>query len=299
MQTNELCGILPVNKPENWTSFDVVGKLRGVLKTKKIGHGGTLDPMAVGVLPVFVGKAAKCCDILPDKSKGYTAGFKLGISTDTQDISGTVTNRSDRSVSDDTLCAALHEFEGDILQIPPMYSAVKVNGKKLYELAREGKTIERSPRPCHVDKLTLLSFDENTREGTLAVECAQGTYVRTIINDIGDKLGTGGTMTSLVRTRSGGFSLDECLTLDEIITYSQQNKISEILLPVDRVFSVYPICRLDEHSAALYKNGVRLRRGQFTLHGSAEKYRVYAPDGFFLGLGSVSDGVFHSIKNFY
>ena len=197
-------GILCVSKPQDFTSFDVVAKLRGILQMKRLGHGGTLDPMATGVLPVFVGTATKACDIMPDNSKSYIAGFRFGAVSDTQDIWGEVTEKSDNAVSRDDIEDILPCFIGNIMQLPPMYSAVQVNGQRLYDLARKGIEVERTPREVQINKLEILSYDENTREGTLSIECGKGTYVRTIISDMGDKLGTGGIMTSLVRTSSGG-----------------------------------------------------------------------------------------------
>ena len=293
-----LCGILPVMKPADWTSFDVVAKLRGILHTKRIGHGGTLDPMATGVLPVFVGKAAKCCDILPDKRKSYTAGFRLGMTTDTLDITGNILSRSDKVVTLAEIRELLPQFTGDIMQLPPMYSAVKVDGKKLYELAREGKTIERKPRPAHINLIEIAEYDETTREGVMKLDCGQGTYVRTVIDDIGAALGCGGVMTSLTRTRSGGFTLSECFTLERIAAIAEQGRTAEILLPPDRAFTLYPEIKLGEHETRLYKSGVRLRPDQVTLTAESEQYRVYGADGGFIGLGGMKNGEFAVIKNF-
>ena len=178
---NEPIGILLINKPGGWTSFDVCGKLRGILKTKKIGHTGTLDPMAEGVLPVLVGKAAKAADILPESGKAYIAGFKLGLRTDTQDNTGAVTAQSDKKATPAQVAEALQSFKGSIMQTPPMYSAVKVGGKKLYEYAREGKEIERASREIFIDSLVLKEFDYETQEGALEISCSKGTYVRTLI----------------------------------------------------------------------------------------------------------------------
>ena len=214
--SENLSGILPVNKPQGWTSFDVVAKLRGVLKIKRLGHAGTLDPMATGVLPVFVGKATKACDILPDTKKAYIAGFKLGMTTDTLDITGKVLEQKQANVSREQLEGIKAQFVGEITQLPPMYSAVKVDGKRLYQLAREGKTVERTPRKCVVHSIEITAFDEALQQGTLEISCEKGTYVRTVIDDMGQALGVGAVMTSLVRTYSGGFDIESCLTIDEI-----------------------------------------------------------------------------------
>lgn len=277
-------GILCVNKPQDFTSFDVVAKLRGILQMKRLGHGGTLDPMATGVLPVFVGTATKACDIMPDNSKSYIAGFRFGAVSDTQDIWGEVTEKSDNAVSRDDIEDILPCFIGNIMQLPPMYSAVQVNGQRLYDLARKGIEVERTPREVQINKLEILSYDENTREGTLSIECGKGTYVRTIISDMGDKLGTGGIMTSLVRTSSGGFTLEECYTFEQIQQAKDEGRLEELILPIDRVFTMLPKLRLNEAQTKMYRNGVKL--GLSRIHNIREDkdcYSVYGSDGKFIG----------------
>jgi len=297
----QLCGILNVYKPQDWTSFDVIAKLRGLLKIKRLGHAGTLDPMATGVLPVFVGKATKACDIIPDNFKEYAAGFELGISTDTEDITGRVLERSDKAVERTQLEKAAQSFVGDIIQIPPMYSAVKVNGKKLYEYAREGKVIEREARPVHIDSIDIIEYDERTRRGRLAVNCRKGTYVRTIISDIGKLLGTGGAMTSLERTYSGGCGIADSLTLEQIAEYCGKGEIGEHITPLDKAFYEYGEIRLGQRLTELYKNGVKLYPNQLTDGKSPDDklYRVYGADGAFLGIGRFEKELFRSVKNFY
>ena len=189
-------GIICVNKPAGFTSFDVVAKLRGILREKRLGHGGTLDPMATGVLPVFVGTATKACDIMPDNTKSYRAGFRFGETTDTQDVTGEVLTRSDIEVSEETLKAVIPEFIGDVIQIPPMYSAVQVNGQRLYDLARKGVEVEREARQIQVFALELISYDPDMRERILDISCGKGTYIRTRISDIGARLGCGGPQLS-------------------------------------------------------------------------------------------------------
>ena len=277
-------GILCVNKPQDFTSFDVVAKLRGILQMKRLGHGGTLDPMATGVLPVFVGTATKACDIMPDNSKSYIAGFRFGAVSDTQDIWGEVTEKSDNAVSRDDIEDILPCFIGNIMRLPPMYSAVQVNGQRLYDLARKGIEVERTPREVQINKLEILSYDENTREGTLSIECGKGTYVRTIISDMGDKLGTGGIMTSLVRTSSGGFTLEECYTFEQIQQAKDEGRLEELILPIDRVFTMLPKLRLNEAQTKMYRNGVKL--GLSRIHNIREDkdcYSVYGSDGKFIG----------------
>ena len=296
--TDEINGVVAVYKPRGWTSFDVVAKLRGVLHTRKIGHGGTLDPMAEGVLPVFVGKATKACDILPDKQKGYIAGFRLGITTDTQDITGTELSRNEDDVSDDEVRACVNGFLGDSMQIPPMYSAVKIDGKRLNELAREGKTVERQPRPIHVDAIDVIDYDKNARSGHLTILCSKGTYVRTIIHDMGEQLGTGGVMTSLVRVYSGGLTIDDCMRIEEISSKVIEDGLDSVLTPLDRCFPDYPKVTLDEHCTKLYKNGVRLRSDQVSRQPDDRIYRVYGVSGF-LGLGNFKGEEFCCFKNFF
>lgn len=298
MTDKEISGVIAVYKPAGWTSFDVVAKLRGILHTRRIGHGGTLDPMAEGVLPVFVGKATKACDILPDVKKGYHAGFRLGITTDTQDITGTVLKEDGMAVTSEKFKAAAEKFIGKIMQVPPMYSAVKVDGKKLYELAREGKVIEREAREITVISLVTDDYDEVTREGYLTVLCEKGTYIRTLINDIGDMLGCGGAMTSLVRTYSAGLALEDCLTIEDIQQRVDENGAESVLTRLDKCFEVYPEVRLGARITALYKNGVKLRADQVDAH-EGTVYRVYGADGGFIGLGRMADGGFRSVKNFF
>ena len=293
-------GIICVNKPQDFTSFDVIAKLRGIMKIRRLGHSGTLDPMATGVLPVFVGTATKACDIMPDNTKSYRAGFKLGQVTDTQDITGEVLTSSDMAVSRDTLEAVIPEFVGDIMQLPPMYSAVQVNGQRLYDLARQGVEVERTPRQIHVDCLELVEYNEESREGVLEIYCGKGTYIRTIINDIGEKLGCGGIMTSLVRTSSGGFTLDDCHTMEEIQRAADENRLDELILPIERVFASLPRLRLNEVQTRMYKNGVKLDISRIHhIKADTELYSVYGFDGGFIGtaLADRENGILRVAKN--
>lgn len=293
-------GILCVNKPHDFTSFDVVAKLRGILGMKRLGHAGTLDPMAIGVLPVFVGTATKACDIMPDNSKSYRAGFRFGQTSDTQDVTGKVLESSDKSVSYDDICAVLPDFIGKIMQIPPMYSAVKVNGKRLYDLARQGIEVEREAREIEVSSVKLVEYDENTREGTLEIDCGKGTYIRTVINDIGERLGCGGIMTSLVRTSASGFTLDDCYTFEQIQQAHDENRLESLILPVERVFSSLPSLRLGEVQTGMYRNGVKLDLSR--IHNIKENcglYRLYGFDNKFIGtaVADFENGVLRIGKN--
>lgn len=277
-------GILCVNKPQDFTSFDVIAKLRGILKIKRLGHGGTLDPMATGVLPVFVGSATKACDIMPDNTKSYRAGFRFGAVSDTQDIWGEVRSFSDTAVSRDMAEAALPAFMGRIMQLPPMYSAVQVNGQRLYDLARQGIEVEREPREVEISSLVIEEYDEQKREGVMSIACGKGTYIRTIISDIGEKLGCGGIMTSLVRTSSGGFTLADCHTIEEIQAAKDEGRIEELIMPVERVFEKLPKLRLGEAQTRMYRNGVKLDLSRIRdICSGVDCYGVYGFDGGFIG----------------
>jgi tRNA pseudouridine55 synthase len=211
--------IVCINKPKGWTSFDVVAKMRGILRSKtgikkiKVGHAGTLDPMATGVLPVFIGKATKQIPLLENHDKEYIADFQLGVTSNTQDVTGEVVFKSERAVSEKEILDLLPQFTGEIEQIPPMFSAVKINGQRLYALARQGKEVERKPRKVTINELKLLNFSDN--KGRLEIKCSKGTYVRTLINDIGESLGVGGILTELVRTSACGYSLESCRTIED------------------------------------------------------------------------------------
>ena len=293
-------GVLCVNKPQDFTSFDVVAKLRGILQTKRLGHGGTLDPMATGVLPVFVGTATKACDIMPDNTKSYRAGFRLGFTSDTQDVWGEVSESSGTAVSGADILGVIPEFTGRIMQLPPMYSAVQVNGQRLYDLARKGIEVVREAREIEVFSLRLVSYDEQKREGELDIACGKGTYIRTIINDIGEKLGCGGIMTSLVRTSSGGFTLADCFTFEQIQQARDENRLEELILPIERVFANLPKLKLNEVQTRMYRNGVKLDLARVrNIRDDADDYAVYGFDGAFIGtaLTDRENGILRVAKN--
>lgn len=287
-------GVLLVNKPADFTSFDVIAKLRGILHERRLGHTGTLDPMATGVLPVLVGTATKASDILPENEKSYTAGFVLGRATDTLDITGTVTETSSKRASREDVEAALEGFRGTISQLPPMYSAVSVNGRRLYDLARQGIEVERSPRTVEIYSITLDDFDEESGEGTLSISCSKGTYIRSIVDDLGRALGTFAVMTSLVRTSSQGFKLADCMTIDEIQACAD---IEAKIIPADSLFECYPALVLSDKQAAMYKNGVRLDPKRVQGAQRTGIYRVYG--GEFLGLCRVENAEMVIYKNFW
>ena len=283
-------GVIVINKPQDWTSMDVCAKLRGVFHEKRVGHAGTLDPMATGVLPVFVGQATKAVSFAEDGKKEYRARLRLGVVTDTQDIWGTMLSESPVSVSESDLRAVLPRFTGEIEQVPPMYSAIKVQGQKLYDLARKGVEVERKPRRITIYELELLERDENGDWG-LRVVCSKGTYIRTLCHDIGAALGCGGCMSALTRTMAAGFALDEAVTLEDA-----QERGAALLRPVDSLFRQYPAYRID------YAEAERRCRCGNPIRGFNSKdgiYRVYGRDGAFLALSRCENGVMTSIKNFF
>ena len=278
-------GILCMNKPQDFTSFDVIGKLRGILHMKRLGHTGTLDPMATGVLPILVGTATTACDILPNQDKTYQATVVFGKATDTLDIWGKpLQNYPEQHVTEAALCAILPEFLGDITQLPPMYSAVSVNGKRLYELARKGETVERPTRTVHIDAITLDAFDETQQTATLTVSCGKGTYIRTLLSDIGQRLGGDAVMTALTRTAACGYPLQDCLTFEQVAAAMANGTLEEHLLPTDSLFSSYPKLRLNAAQERMFCNGVKLDLNRLrNLQPDQHIYTVYGATGTFLG----------------
>ena len=281
-------GIIIMDKPEDFTSFDMVAKLRRLLGTRKVGHAGTLDPMATGVLPIFVGRATKCCDILPDQNKRYTATFELGYTTDTLDATGRVLTRTPVQAGKAQVQAALEQFRGGIMQLPPMYSAIQINGRRLYDLARQGIEIEREKRPITIHHLELLETDEQENRYVIDVSCSKGTYIRTLCADIGEALGCGATMTALRRTQAAGFSLADSLTLEQAEQLAEQGKLTEHLLQVETVFESLPKIVLCAAQERMYRNGVRLDLarldGMPALGNWAGDIRICGEDGTFLGV---------------
>ncbi len=284
-------GIINIKKEKGFTSHDVVAKLRGILKQKKIGHTGTLDPDATGVLPVCLGNATKLCDLLTDKSKEYTAVFRLGITTDTQDISGTVLTEHEVHVTKEELEQVVLSFLGDSLQIPPMYSALKVNGQKLYDLARQGKEVERKPRPISISKLEINWID--FPNVSITVGCSKGTYIRTLCYDIGEKLGCGATMTELVRTKVGEFLLNDAHTLSEVEEFVRQDTVETYIKKVEEFFAYCPLITPQTSFERMLLNGNRLYGNQIQESRTpyeSEKVRVYTVDGTFYAIYEWNEG---------
>lgn len=286
-------GIILIDKPQDWTSHDVVAKLRGILHERRIGHSGTLDPLATGLLVVFVGRATRAVEFAEADSKEYIAGLRLGLSTDTQDISGNVIAECSSDLPDEgAVRRAVNSFIGDIEQIPPMYSAIKIGGKKLYELARKGQSVERAPR-----KITVSSIEIIGREGgdyLLKIACSKGTYVRTLCNDIGASLGCGACMSSLRRISAGAFSVENAHSIDEVENAANEGQLVDIMLPVDTLFSALPELKVPESTAN------RLKTGNIIKISAADgDYRVYSDSGEFLLVGKVENGKLKTIKSFF
>ena len=314
-----LNGIIVVDKPADWTSHDVVAKLRGALrgaarsgegeahisggaapgvarpsgKAPKVGHGGTLDPMATGVLPVFTGRATRAAEFAENAEKEYVAGVRLGVVTDTQDITGNTISVCEPDITAGDFAKAVRGFVGAQTQIPPMYSAIKINGKKLYEMARRGVDVPRTAREILISDIELLDGEKN--EFTLRIVCSKGTYIRTLCHDIGAALGCGGAMSSLRRTRAGMFGISDAHTLDEVIGAISSGRGESVMIPVDAIFSGYPAVTLSITDARKCKNGAPC-----TDTGARDGvYRFYGPDGEFLMLGEAKAGNVRTLKSFF
>lgn len=282
-------GIVIVDKPQGWTSQDVTARLRRVFGTRRIGHGGTLDPMATGVLPVFVGRATRAVEFFEHAEKTYETVLRLGITTDTEDMTGTVLTEENVSFTEEQLQETLAAFRGEILQVPPMYSALKVNGQKLCDLARKGKTVERQPRPITIHELSLVERGENTLR--LRVRCSKGTYIRTLCKDIGEKLGCGGCMESLRRVAAGEYTVDEAVPLQTLLDTEEPEKY---LRDVDTMFRNYPAVTLTAKQETRCRNG-----NAFSVSLAPGTYRAYSQGGEFLMLAKVDGGVMSTIKSFF
>ncbi|MCD2491605.1 tRNA pseudouridine(55) synthase TruB [Lacrimispora sp. NSJ-141] len=307
-------GLLNIYKERGFTSHDVVAKLRGILKQKKIGHTGTLDPDAEGVLPVCLGKATKVCELLADKNKTYRAVLLLGIETDTQDVTGQITARSSADVDEESVREAVLSFIGPYAQVPPMYSALKVGGKKLYELARQGKEIERAARPVTIHEIVIEKVE--LPRVTLTVTCSKGTYIRTLCHDIGKKLGCGGCMESLVRVRVAGFRMEDALTLSQVELLRDEGVLEEELISIDSLFQEYPAYLAAKGTEKLLYNGNPLKLSELdrreedrtgtdiseeTENESEEKIRLYDRHGQFMGIYSFDEAIrrYRPVKLFF
>lgn len=295
-------GVINVYKEAGFTSHDVVTRLRGICKQKKIGHTGTLDPDAVGVLPVCLGNATRLCDMLTDRTKEYVASFRLGIVTDTQDLSGKVLESHTPDMDPQSVRQAVSSYVGDQLQVPPMYSALKVDGKRLYELAREGKTVERKARQITIYELELLK--EEHPDYTMRVCCSKGTYIRTLCHDIGQKLGCGGVMTHLLRSRVGEFRAEDAYRLSEIQSYAEAGRLQEILVPTENMFSQLMALKVKDGGLKALQNGNKLFPSQVAWEkepAAGQELRVYGKDSQFFGIYryDAEEKLFSPVKMFF
>ena len=282
-------GIVIIDKPQGWTSQDVTARLRRVFQTRRIGHGGTLDPMATGVLPVFVGRATRGVEFFEHAEKTYETVLQLGLTTDTEDITGTVLSEQDAFVTGEMLEKVLENFRGEIMQVPPMYSALKINGQKLVDLARKGKEVERKPRPITIHELTLLSMEADGIH--LRVRCSKGTYIRTLCKDIGEALGCGGCMAALRRVQAGEYTIAEAVPLMQLL---EMENPEQVLRNVDTMFRNHPAVTLSENQEKRCRNG-----GIFSVKMEDGTYRAYGKSGEFLMLAKVENGVMSTVKSFF
>ena len=295
-------GVIVIDKPAGFTSFDVIAVVRKLTGQRKTGHTGTLDPNATGVLPVLLGNATKAQDLIVNHDKAYAASFRLGLQTDTLDIWGTVKRETESHATRGELETLLPRFRGEIEQIPPMFSAVQKNGQRLYDLARKGLEVEREPRRVTVYRLELTGFDEATQSGTLTVECSKGTYVRTLIDDLGTALGCGAVMTALRRTFACGYTLDDCVTLEALKALCESGTAEQVLRPTESLFTDYRALTVSDAQARRFQNGAALDLARTALRKSVPPdgtiLRVKSPSGAFLGLGTALEGALKIYKLF-
>lgn len=293
-----MTGIILLDKPNNMTSFSAVNRVRRLLSVKKAGHTGTLDPMATGVLPIALSNCTRFIDLLPVHDKGYVATAKFGVTTDTLDSTGTVLSESEVNVTREQLESVLEKYTGEIEQIPPMYSAISKDGKRLYELARQGIEIEREARKITIYSLSLGSFDGDCL--SISVECSAGTYIRSLIDDIGKDLGCGAIMTDLRRTSANGFSISNCVTLEELERAVNDGTADKYITPIEKCFDTYSEIVVTEGQAKRFSNGGELSRDRLKDNIPDGIYRVYSPDRLFLGLGEIEkDGEVLKVRRVY
>lgn len=285
-----MTGIILLDKPKGITSFLAVAKVRRIVSEKKAGHTGTLDPMATGVLPIMLGGATRFCELLPSHDKAYRARFVLGLKTDTLDITGKVLESCGVTSGAEDVRRALEGFVGEIEQIPPMYSAIMKDGVRLYELARKGIEIEREKRRVTVYSAQLADYDEKKAEYEIDVRCSAGTYIRSIVSDIGEALGCGAVLTELRRTQANGFGIEQCVSLDELERIVSQGDIGSVIIPVEKALEGYPGVKVTAAQANRFQNGGELDLSRLTITETVGFYNVFSPEGSFIGLGEISDG---------
>lgn len=294
-----MTGIILIDKPKDITSFGAVARVRRICGEKKCGHTGTLDPMATGLLTVMLGGATRFSELLPSHDKAYRAEFRLGTVTDTLDITGKVLETRPVSANAAQVAAALAEFVGEIEQLPPMYSAVSVNGKRLYDLARQGVEVEREPRRVTVYSAEILEANESAGEYAVSVECSSGTYIRTLISDLGEKLGCGAVLTELRRTAANGFKIDSAVTLEALSQAAESGELDRLIIPVDRALEEYPIITVSAAQARRFGNGGELSLERLKYPRTLGLFRIYDPDGAFMGLGEIGYGDSLKVKRVF
>ena len=282
-----MTGIILLDKPKDITSFGAVARVRRICSEKKCGHTGTLDPMATGVLTVMLGGATRFIELLPSHNKAYRASFRLGTTTDTLDITGKVLETREVNASAGDVREKIKDFVGEISQLPPMYSAVSVDGQRLYDLARQGIEVERKPRQVTVFSIDILSENEETNEYEIHVECSSGTYIRTLISDLGEALGCGAVMTELRRTKANGFEIEKAVTLEELEEAVNSGRIEDVLIPVDKALEEYPVIKVSEAQAKRFRNGGELSLERLKYPRMLGYFRIYDPAGNFIGIGEI------------
>ncbi len=294
-----MTGIILLDKPEGITSFGAVARIRRICSEKKCGHTGTLDPMATGVLTVMLGGGTRFIELLPSHDKAYTATFRLGTVTDTLDITGKVLETREVNVTAEQVREKIKDFIGEISQLPPMYSAVSVDGQRLYDLARQGIEVERTPRNVTVFSIDMLSENEQTGEYEISVECSSGTYIRTLISDLGEALGCGAVMTKLRRTKANGFSIENAVTLEQLEAAAENGTLDEIVIPVDKALENYPIIKVTAAQAKRFRNGGELDLQRLKYPRMLGYFRIYDPEDNFIGLGEIGEGDSLTVKRVF
>ena len=294
-----MTGIILLDKPEGITSFGAVARIRRICSEKKCGHTGTLDPMATGVLTVMLGGGTRFIELLPSHDKAYTATFRLGTVTDTLDITGKVIETREVNVTAEQVREKIKDFVGEISQLPPMYSAVSVDGQRLYDLARQGIEVERTPRNVTVFSIDMLSENEETGEYEISVECSSGTYIRTLISDLGEALGCGAVMTKLRRTKANGFGIENAVTLEQLEAASENGTLDEIVIPVEKALGDYPMIKVTAAQAKRFRNGGELDLQRLKYQRMLGYFRIYDPEDNFIGLGEIGMGDSLAVKRVF
>ena len=294
-----MTGIILLDKPKGITSFGAVARIRRICSEKKCGHTGTLDPMATGVLTVMLGGGTRFIELLPSHDKAYSATFRLGTVTDTLDITGKVLETREVNVTAEQVKEKLKDFVGEISQLPPMYSAVSVDGQRLYDLARQGIEVERTPRQVSIFSIEMLSENEETGEYEISVECSSGTYIRTLIADLGEALGCGAVMTELRRTKANGFEIEKAVTLEQLEAAAENGTLDEIVIPVADALENYPMIKVTEAQAKRFRNGGELDLQRLKYQRMLGYFRIFDPSGNFIGLGEIGEGDSLAVKRVY